>query len=932
MIRTVARAALVSLAVALIPSLGSAQGLHSVFTPDGLAVWAAGDSSAIYLSTDAGVSYQRLTAGPSPLPLYGIASSGFVALAVGAGGRVYRSTDFGGTWSTQDLAGAPDLRSLAIPVFGTAYAVGSSGTIRKSIDGGVTWSAQTSGVATTLRAVRFTDAQNGWAVGDGGTVLRTTNGGANWTPTLVPTSNDLLAIDQAGTEIWIGGVLGTCLKSSNGGANWSHVNLKLDVRSDVRAVRVVSASDVYVAGGGGFVRRTVNGGTNWTFQRHTMLARPSALAGFGPRLYLCSDRHRVVFRTADAGSLWGMPMLATFSRTFVQKLEIPFATTVRGSTIALNPQNPRTLFALLGAQAYKSLDEGETWSPVGIPVPGASRANAFVVSPKDTNLWVAAVAGLDGQIVRSTNAGASWSTQLTMAYGEYGIPLEMHPDRPDTLYFGPANAPLWRSTNFGSTWAEWTTDSAFRSPCDLIVVPDSSEIVLVGDGTTNSTNPPAQVYKSTNAGLTFQLMYSGPGGQDASEMPGMACSRLNKGVAIGTQWAGGGTVRSTNHGTTWTQVQPSPQAWGIDIARDDPNVIMFGQYSGQTFFLSTDAGSTWQGASTVSGSNYGLYARDRELILTTQSLVGTGAGPGIWKLKPTYSYTPVSAQYVNVNSPNGGESWLAGSVRSVVWSHQNIAIARIEYRKSAADPWQLVADVPGYHGGYDWTIPSDATYEAELRISDAWDGSPSDVCDIPFTILSPTFAAFPNPLNMGVVIPGLTFADTLHLENPGTATLSITSITSNHTEFSVSRTALAIPAGEADTITVFYHPLAAGPDTATLSVVATGLGTQQVTVIGRGSNNTNVPGQPSAFALFQNSPNPFGGRTMIRYALPVASDVTLEVFDLRGRRVATLVHGWQEAGEHSAPFGGTRDGAGAGVYFYRLKGWRRFPQRGRCFT
>ena len=59
-------------------------------------------------------------------------------------------------------------------------------------------------------------------------------------------------------------------------------------------------------------------------------------------------------------------------------------------------------------------------------------------------------------------------------------------------------------------------------------------------------------------------------------------------------------------------------------------------------------------------------------------------------------------------------------------------------------------------------------------------------------------------------------------------------------------------------------------------------------------------------------------RFLVDLVAPVfALVVFVEVFDVRGRRVATLVHGRQEAGEHVAPFGGARDGAG--VYFYRLR-------------
>jgi len=90
-----------------------------------------------------------------------------------------------------------------------------------------------------------------------------------------------------------------------------------------------------------------------------------------------------------------------------------------------------------------------------------------------------------------------------------------------------------------------------------------------------------------------------------------------------------------------------------------------------------------------------------------------------------------------------------------------------------------------------------------------------------------------------------------------------------------------------------------------------------------------IEGAPTAVAsgvmpaarLAQNHPNPFNPQTAIRYSLPAAAPVRLEVFDARGRHVATLHEGRAGAGDHVARWDG-RDRAGgrvsSGVYFYRL--------------
>ena len=79
---------------------------------------------------------------------------------------------------------------------------------------------------------------------------------------------------------------------------------------------------------------------------------------------------------------------------------------------------------------------------------------------------------------------------------------------------------------------------------------------------------------------------------------------------------------------------------------------------------------------------------------------------------------------------------------------------------------------------------------------------------------------------------------------------------------------------------------------------------------------------PQAYALYANYPNPFNPETAIRFDLPQAETVRLEVFDLLGQHVRTLVDGWRAAGLHEVLWNGRNEmGAkvGSGLYFYRLR-------------
>ncbi len=82
-------------------------------------------------------------------------------------------------------------------------------------------------------------------------------------------------------------------------------------------------------------------------------------------------------------------------------------------------------------------------------------------------------------------------------------------------------------------------------------------------------------------------------------------------------------------------------------------------------------------------------------------------------------------------------------------------------------------------------------------------------------------------------------------------------------------------------------------------------------------------GVPARAMLMQNVPNPFNPKTDIRFALPQGQDVSLKVYDVKGRQIVTLQDGRMDAGYHTISWNGTDDTGrqmSSGVYFYVLQG------------
>jgi hypothetical protein len=317
--------------------------------------------------------------------------------------------------------------------------------------------------------------------------------------------------------------------------------------------------------------------------------------------------------------------------------------------IVFNPTERNLIYARTDiGGAYRWNESTQRWIPlldwVGQNNWGFNGVSALATDPVETNR-VYAAAGMytnswdpnNGAILRSADRGNTWqTTNLPFKLGGnmpgrgMGERLAVDPNWNSTVYFGaPEGNGLWRSTDFGATWAKVTS---FPNPGTWSQDPNDPNqylshkpgvVWVTFDKRTGSTGNATQtiyagvsdltttVYRSTNGGSTWTALAGQPTGMMAQQG---ALDEVNGFLYITTSNNGGpydgtnGAVwRYTTATGAWTNVTPPPPLGntapyyghaGLSLDMQRPGTLMVTGYSSwwpdTWIFRSTDSGATWQ--------------------------------------------------------------------------------------------------------------------------------------------------------------------------------------------------------------------------------------------------------------------------------------------------------------------------------------------------
>ena len=801
-----------------------------------------------------------------------------------------------------------------------AYAAAAQGGIWKTVDSGVNWTVLTDGLSSIASGWLSIDAaapntlwyatgeQHGCGdcfYGDG--LFKSTDAGSSW--------NKLATVSQVGsyvarvlpkpgdaTTLYLGSSRGF-VRSSDSGASWS-VTLAGGWCDDV-AVDPINTANVWAAIEGKGVYRSTDSGVNWTIT----LAAPARV-----NLAVSKNHPSVLFASLVTG--------------------------------------PGYLFGM-----YKSSDGGQSWALLGATPDYLGGQgwydNTVVISPTDTNTVIAGgvypySASAKG-IIKTVNGGATW-TDIT-----HGIDNSVvHPDQ-HCLAFGPDGAlwlgndgGVWKSPDLGAHWLSLNNGLGITQFYSVAAHPTDTGDIIGGTQDNGSAR-----YRGTGV---WPQVVSGDGGpvMYQRESPNFFYTtyvrlnplyKWNDGAYVGAitgawagseraDWANGpliedptvngtfyvGTYRvwkSTNSGGSWNTVSPdlsggSGRLLSLAVSPLDPNQLWSGSSDGN-LRRTRDGGADWTFlVPNVGGAkitDLSLSPADTAIAYVCADMTSgrriqytddggdsltdvSGNLPvGVrsmclavdWRTTPARLY--VGTDYGVYASLDGGGNWVKASNGMPNVAIYELAIDTANSKLVAATHgrgmWRANLDVSGPAlaitaptGGESWPVGASRTI--------TWTASdPSGVASVDLLLSLDGGVSYPNRIASNLANTG-SYPWTVA---PGATTRARVRV--------VAKDALGQPS------------IAASAANFALTTIPTA-----------------VSDGVTAYALEPVAPSPGRAPFTVRFALPEAGAVTVEVYDVGGRRVRSLAAGGFGAGRHALIWDGhDRDGMPSpdGVYFVRLR-------------
>jgi photosystem II stability/assembly factor-like uncharacterized protein len=704
-----------------------------------------------------------------------------------------------------------------------------------------------------------------------------------------PTNSNILFAGAPSGGLW---------KSINGGQNWSTATDNLEVLGvSGIIINPVNPDIMYIATGDGDggatysigVLKSTNGGGSW------MTTGLSYQVSQGLRI------NKLVSNPANsniliAGSNFGIYRSTDGAATWTQVI----SNSIRD--IEFHPSNSNIIYAA-GTLFYKSTNGGVTFNPSGsgLPSSGVNRL-AIGVSPAGANyVYILASSSANSGFYgfyRSTNSGDNFVMTIDspniLGYnangssvggqGTYDLCVAVSPNNVNEVYTGGIN--IWKSTNAGSSFV-----------CNTYwIYPPSSYGYVHADihtidfiGTTMYTGTDGGLFKSANFGSNWIDLSAG---MSTTQFYRFGGTPQNANYLIG-----GTQDNGTNLYTgVWTHVLGAD---GMEAAVDPVNQ--------NTVYACIQNGGLRR---SFNGGN------------SFSSMVSNITGSGAW-VTP-YVLDPVDPQTIYTGFQDVWRSSNQGSSWSKLTEYNGTTFRSLAVAKS--------------NNNYIYA----GTYTAIYRSSDKGNNWTEITAGLPGNSKTYIDVNSTDPNKLWVTLSGYTAGQKIYYSsNAGNTWVNISGTLPNLPANCVSylhpdRLFIGMDVGVyyRDNTMNDWAPFMTNLPNVEVSEFEFYLPSNKIraATYGRGiwesvippvtGNNSGNDNIPVSFALFQNYPNPFNPQTVIRFDIPVKSNVSLKIFNILGQEVKTLVYSELSPGEKSVSWNG-KDNAGlsvnSGIYVYELR-------------
>ncbi len=381
-------------------------------------------SGDVFKSTNAGLTWTAASSGITDpagpfravrtiasdphVPATVYAAIGFYDESALKSSAVFRSTNGGQDWSAASV-GLPkiDVGELVVAADapGTAYAVGNCSLFR-STNGGQSWAQSPLEQCVSTLALDPKTPSTAYAVA-GGAVFRSIDSGASWSwiSTAAAGGFRVLAVDPNVTSVLYAGGSEGIFKSTDGGQSWTKRSAGV-FETNPRAVAADPGDPqtVYTA-----QDKSTDGGATW--QRLPLYHHPLAIDPVTPSV-LYGGGFNGAERSTDGGATW--TTLASGDPVGVFSL-------------AINPTNAAVVYAG-GSGIFRTVDAGVSWSNVAGGLPLTERVWAFTINRQNpSTLYAGTYSAIPptGRILKSTDAGASWSPTQSPATAVLGLATDL---------------------------------------------------------------------------------------------------------------------------------------------------------------------------------------------------------------------------------------------------------------------------------------------------------------------------------------------------------------------------------------------------------------------------------------------------------------------------------------------------------------------------